>query len=66
MEAKVGKLARWASKLAEYQLEITYQKGTEMQHVDFLSRNIEEDNSTELPDRCFAAIQMDETKGFPT
>lgn len=39
--AKEGKLARWTTRLAEYGLTIIYRPGTEMEHVDFLSRYLE-------------------------
>jgi Reverse transcriptase (RNA-dependent DNA polymerase)/RNase H-like domain found in reverse transcriptase/Integrase zinc binding domain/Integrase core domain/Aspartyl protease len=40
-EATMGKLARWASRLGEYQMTILWKKGTEMVHVDCLSRQVE-------------------------
>jgi len=43
LNAKDGKLARWTARLAEFPLTIVYKPGSQMQHVDFLSRHIETD-----------------------
>ena len=47
LEAKNGKLARWASKLQEYDLEVFYKKGIDLIHVDTLTRNPEEAEEVE-------------------
>lgn len=39
-DAKKGKLARWAALLAEYNFEVFYKKGSELQHIDYLTRNL--------------------------
>lgn len=43
-EALTGKLARWASRLQEYEMDICWKKGSEIQHVDFFSRHIDPDS----------------------
>lgn len=40
--ATQGKIARWASRLAEYDMKIFHRAGKTMQHVDFLSRYVGE------------------------
>lgn len=57
--ATEGKLARWAARLAEYDMVINYQKGKDHAHVDTLSRYIEP-LEAEFPDRafCFSAKAM--------
>ena len=40
---KVGKIARWVSRLTEYDVEIVYRKGSENVVADFLSRYVEDD-----------------------
>ena len=35
-----GKVSRWASRMAEYQMELHHKAGKLMEHVDFLSREI--------------------------
>jgi hypothetical protein len=50
--ATEGKLARWAARLAEYDIMIHYQKGKDHHHVDMLSRYIEPVEA-EFPDRAF-------------
>ena len=35
-----GKVSRWASRMAEYHMELRHKSGAQMQHVDFLSREI--------------------------
>jgi transposase InsO family protein len=51
-QATDGKLARWAARLAEYDITIQYQKGKEHQHVDTLSRYVEPPEA-EFPDKAF-------------
>ena len=43
LQAQTGKLARWASRLAEYDMEILWRKGVDLVHVDCFSRQIEHD-----------------------
>lgn len=43
MEATCGKIARWASRMAEYDMNILWKKGNIMQHVDFFSRQVDPD-----------------------
>ena len=43
MSKKSGKIARWCSRLTEYDVEIIYQKGDKNIVADFLSRYIEDD-----------------------
>jgi transposase InsO family protein len=45
--AKTGKIARWAMKLGEYNMDIVWKKGTELTHVDCLTRQIEYDEELE-------------------
>lgn len=47
MDAQKGKLARWAQTIQEYDIEIHYQKGSENEHVDALSRNPEHQDPVE-------------------
>jgi transposase InsO family protein/predicted aspartyl protease len=58
-KAQKGKLARWASRMAEYTMEIYHKSGAQMEHVDFLSRYIE-------PEECFIADRMLLFITFPT
>lgn len=75
--AKTGKIARWASRLAEFDMRIRHRKGQDMIHVDFLSRFIEDENDcdlaprmtcyvirTELPSIC-EILQLQRTSGSP-
>lgn len=58
MEAKKGRVARWALRLAEYDIEILHRRGTEMVHVDSLSRMALPDEGLAdrmIFDSCFAA-----------
>ena len=43
MSKKTGKIARWCSRLTEYDVQILYQKGEKNIVADFLSRYIEDD-----------------------
>ncbi|KAH0486056.1 MAG: uncharacterized protein KVP18_001719 [Porospora cf. gigantea A] len=38
LEATKGKVARWASRLAEYEMTILHKSGTSLSNVDFLFR----------------------------
>lgn len=37
-KSTIGKISRWAARMAEYGMRILHKSGKEMQHVDFLSR----------------------------
>jgi transposase InsO family protein len=58
-KAQKGKLARWAARMAEYTLEIYHKSGSQMTHVDFLSRYVE-------PEEKFLADRMLPFLAFPT
>lgn len=52
LSSKAGKISRWAARMAEYDMTIIHKKGSEMTHVDFLSRHIDQQED-QLPDRAF-------------
>ncbi len=53
-ECQKGKIARWASLLAEYDLTVIHRKSQQMLHVDFLSRFIDNSPEPALADRmCY-------------
>lgn len=53
LDCPKGKIARWASTLAEYPITIYHKKGKELLHVDFLSRFLD-DEPDPLGDRmCY-------------
>jgi RNase H-like domain found in reverse transcriptase/Reverse transcriptase (RNA-dependent DNA polymerase)/Integrase zinc binding domain/Integrase core domain len=56
-EAKMGKLARWASRIAEYDMTIYWKRGVELVHVDCLSRQVEWDD--DLQDRMVCQVVVD-------
>ena len=54
LESQKGKISRWASLMAEYDMTIYYKKGKDLQHIDFLSRFIDAEPEPFLADRmCF-------------
>lgn len=53
MDAQKGKLARWASLLSEYPLTILHRRGTELVHVDYLTRHIEEPEEMVQDRMCY-------------
>lgn len=55
MEAKEGRLSRWANRLAEYTMDIKWKKGSELEAVDCLSRMVEEED--DLEDRSVYFLQ---------
>lgn len=58
LSSNVGKISRWAAKMAEYDMTIIHKKGLEMTHVDFLSRHIDRQDD-DLPGRAFYKNQGD-------
>jgi hypothetical protein len=42
MDARAGKLSRWACLLAEYPMKVFYKKGSSLQHIDYFSRYAED------------------------
>ena len=58
LEAKVGKLARWAILMSEYNMEISWIKGSTNLVADYLSRNV--DDSDPLEDRMVYSIVVDD------
>ena len=56
-----GKISRWSSLLAEYLLQIYYKKGTELQHVDFLTRSLDAEPDGTIQDRtCYFTAILDD------
>jgi len=51
LKSQKGKIARWASLLAEYDMDIYYKKGKELAHVDFLSRSLDTEPDPMITDR---------------
>lgn len=51
LECPKGKIARWASLLAEYDMTIYHKRGTELINVDFLSRFLDNEPEPFLTDR---------------
>lgn len=61
MSAKTGKLARWTTSIAEYNFTLYHKSGSQMAHVDLLSRMVD-DEAPFLPDRAsYAASASSET-----
>ncbi|MGH2622792.1 MAG: RNase H-like domain-containing protein, partial [Sphingobacterium sp.] len=54
LDCPKGKIARWASLMAEYQMTIYHKKGQDLTHVDFLSRFLNDEPDEFLADRmCY-------------
>lgn len=64
LNATKGKLSRWAQCLSEYDIEVFYKKGSELVHVDTITRNPEEEQPIE--DRMVYAGQYEEFKLLPS
>lgn len=63
LECQKGKIARWASLLAEYDITVIHRKSQQMLHVDFLSRFIDDSPEPALADRmCY----FTSTAAFPS
>ena len=56
-----GKISRWSSLLAEYLLQIYYKKGSELQHVDFLTRSLDAEPDGTVQDcTCYFTAILDD------
>lgn len=60
MTKKKGKIARWCSRLSEYQVEIKHISGGENQLADFLSRMVREDPLQKSSMYCYV-VQSNDT-----
>lgn len=56
-DASTGKLARWASRMEEYEMEVVWKSGKEMAHVDFFTRQIDPDE--DIQDRMIYSVHVD-------
>ncbi len=56
--ASKGKIARWASRMSEYQIKLFHRAGTQMDHVDFLTRGI--DAEVGLQDRMLFHVKAED------
>lgn len=61
--ARTGKVARWASRLAEYDMQVFWKRGKQLEHVDFLSRQIDPD--VDIQDRMVYNVTSS-AHPFPT
>ena len=57
LKATKGKIARWASRMSEFNMIIKHKKGKELAHVDFFTRFTEEDPDPDLKPRMVYAIE---------
>lgn len=54
MNAKCGKISRWASILSDYPMTVIHRRGNELIHVDYLTRNVQEEPDGLVKDHmCF-------------
>lgn len=51
LKAQAGKISRWASRLAEFEMEIFYKKGKELAHIDFLTRFLDTEADDDIAPR---------------
>ncbi|KAH0479774.1 MAG: hypothetical protein KVP17_000910, partial [Porospora cf. gigantea B] len=58
LKATKGKVARWASRLAEYDMKIFHKSGTSLVHVDFLSRYLDTDADPGLEPRMTLSTEI--------
>ena len=55
--AKEPKVQRWGMRLSEYRMKLCHKDGTEMQHVDFLSRFTDEPDE-DVEDRMVLPVEL--------
>lgn len=66
MTAESGKIARWVSRMSEFNFTIKHKKGAQMEHVDFLSRYVCPEEE-EVEDRMTVWVAVGaEKKDFPS
>jgi transposase InsO family protein len=66
LEARNSKIARWASRMAEFDMTIFYKRGHEMSHVDFLSRYVDADQDDDLQERMVYTVEVPGNSGCQT
>lgn len=53
LDCPKGKIARWASLLAEYDMTILHKKGKELVYVDFFTRFLDREDDTTFLKRMY-------------
>lgn len=61
--AKTGRISRWASLLSEYDVTVFWKKGSQLVHVDCLSRMVHQED--DLEDRMVNAVMIDDPRDVP-
>ncbi|EZG42706.1 putative Gag-pol polyprotein [Gregarina niphandrodes] len=64
-QAKKGKIARWATLLQKYDLDIVHKNETQIAHVDALSRLARDAVTVEDRMTCMAVMAVAEEEGLP-
>lgn len=59
LNCPTGKIARWAGLMAEYDMQINHKRGTELVHVDFLSRFLDDEADGTLTHRSYVLLYVD-------
>lgn len=58
LECPKGKIARWASLLAEYPITVYHKRGSQMVHVDFLSRFLDDEPDPVADRMCYHVTEV--------
>jgi hypothetical protein len=56
LDAKEGRVARWASRLTEYDITIYHKKGQTLEHVDYLTRFVDDTSDFDLEDHTIYQV----------
>lgn len=51
LTTKEGRVARWASRMTEYDMTICHKSGTEVEHVDYLTRFVDDGSDFDVDER---------------
>ena len=58
LEAKEGRIARWASRLTEYDMTIIHKSSHTLEHVDYLSRFIDDASDFDIDPRMTFSVNF--------
>jgi len=58
LEAKEGRVARWASRITEYDITISHKSSAALEHVDYFSRFIDNEEDFDVENRMICSVNF--------
>lgn len=53
MEAKEGKIMRWAARLSEYTFQVKHRSGNQIENIDYLTRFLDHSADFDIEEKMF-------------